>query len=949
MALTNNLKKIVDLPIFELCNQAPTATSAVSGTTTTDASDGRYIYYLVGALFYRYDCQADMWQQLASPNITPATAVALKYTTYNGYRGNILAGSASGATIGGMGGYRLAGQRIRITNGTGIGQERTILSVQTTGDTLDMGLATTASANLLTDTTKRWEINQFIGYQVRLVYGTGASQVRRILHNDSNTLYFYDPNYQQLDPWNNTPFSAIAPYAAPVATAGLQANFYIEGQTIVVDSPWTVQPDDSSSFCILGGGVWLASAFATAPFMSWQYYDVLSDAWITKTAIGGLLTAALGTDFSIERTGEVGTPFVSSTATSAGARTLTDTVQTMTDNFYVNYELRITGGTGIGQKQRIVSNSATRFEVAKPWDIIPSTDSTYVVYGNTDIVYLVGNGASTMYQYHVENDYWTISEAIDDGQCRNMSVAYPAQEAFAMTSGVRNTGGITALNATPTAGGTGYAIGDLFNITTGGTVGKGRVEAISAGGVVTVVSLYSSGLTYTTGASKATTIISGSGNNGLTVNITSVGTVGRITVASNCNLYNADPVTIKGCTDAAWNTTYNILAIDSLTTFDIIITAAGNAAATASQTTSIIVDATKTWTIDEHVGKIVTLSIAGQAPTTQQRRITANTATTLTMATIVAGANGTSRYCISNPEAFGRAEQWEQFDKRNVGFATGGSSTTLVDSTKNWYVNQWAGYKFRVYAGTGVGAEVTITSNTATTLTYTAPGFTVDTTTKYIIMDSFGLATAVTNTTNATITDSTKNWKVNQWAGRRLRITAGTGIGQEIAITSNTATVITCTGVFTTAPDTTSCYTIFSIPARSTGIQINWIYNNTGYRGRWLFSTRGGGTNVNDAFIINESLWTYTALLNPQTETVNTGTMTAYDGANKMYLQKDATGRIFQVDVNTISVDGAFQLTDLHGAAVLGNRMEIMNTTDGLKYLYIMQHTGTKMWRALIF
>jgi hypothetical protein len=45
--------------------------------------------------------------------------------------------------------------------------------------------------------------------------------------------------------------------------------------------------------------------------------------------------------------------------------------------------------------------------------------------------------------------------------------------------------------------------------------------------------------------------------------------------------------------------------------------------------------------------------------------------------------------------------------------------------------------EIRILAGTGVGKEVVITSNDANTLTITNPGFVPDTTTKYIIMDTF--------------------------------------------------------------------------------------------------------------------------------------------------------------------------------------------------------------------
>lgn len=950
MALTNNLKKLVDLPIFELCSQLPTNTTALTATTTSDEDGGRYIYVASGAVFCRYDAQADTWQYLAPPNIAATTVVDIKYSTYNGYRGNILGSTSNTVTIPALRSQMLVGKKIRIISGTGAGQERTITAVGE--DTIwDTGLATTASATQLGDSTKRWTISQWVGYQVRVVYGTGQTQVRRVLYNDPTTLTFSDTNFQQLDPWSNTGFSAVSPYALPVTTAGSQAVFYIESTDVTVDTPWTVQPDESSSFVVLTGGVWMISSAASSPFSSFQYYDILSDTWYTRTPLGGLLTAALGTDIRLERTGEAGGTFKSGTATSGGARTLTDTTMTgsgaMIIDDFCNYRIKITGGTGMGQSQRIVANGTNYFEVATPWTTIPDATSTYTVYADTNVAYLMGNNSSTMYQYHAEQDLWTLGDLVDYGICRNISIQYPGQEAFSLGTGTRYTGAITALNPTPTAGGTGYAVGDLFNITTGGTLGKGRVEEVNAG-VVTKVSLYAAGNNYTTGAGKATTVISGTGSGTLTVEITSTGTVGRMSTSINHNLCVGDSVTISGCTESAWNTIFTILTVDGLSTFEIRTTATASPAATTSQGTSTIVDATKNWAVNEHVGKIVTLQTAGTTPTTQQRRIISNTANTLTVATIVAGVDGSARYTICQPSAFGRTEQWEQKGYENWGHAVSGTTTTLVDNSKTWYSNQWAGYKVRIIAGAGVGSEIAITSNTSTTLTYASQTFTPDSTTKYIIMDSFGIATAATNTTNATITDTTKNWKVNCWAGRRLRVTAGTGIGQEITITSNTATVITCNGTFTTGLDTTSMYTILGIATRGTGLQLNWLYNNAIRRGRILFCLRGGGANSGDSYLINQGIWRIDRFLSPQSETFTTGSMSAYDGNNKIYLHKDATGRIYALDINTLMVDGGFQLPVAHAPALIGNRMEIIETEDGLKYLYIMQHTGTLMWRGII-
>lgn len=943
---TNNNKKIFDTPVWLPTAQLRTATSAIAAMTSQKSGAARYVYYMSGALFYRYDTWKDTHQKLASPNIAAVTAASLRYYADGGYRGNVLAGVSGGLTIAGLNSNVLNGLEIEITSGKGVGQIRTINGVSPVS-IRDTGIVTAASATLLTDTTRRWKINQWIGYQVRVVYGTGASQVRKVLYNDATTLYFQDANYQQLEPWNNTVFSATAPYAVPVATAGLQAIYYIESSDITVNSSWTVVPDATSSYVIKGGGVFMLSATAAAPFSSFQYYDVLSDTWTTKTPLGGNLLAALGTDFDMTLISKE-TLLDSGTASAGSARTLTDGTKTLTVDRYTNYEIRITGGTSIGQRRRIVGNTATMYEVAKPWDITPDATSEYSIYPDTNKIYLFGNGASSVYQYSIEEDAWHTSHSIDYGITRNMTVSFAGQEPFAINSAVRNTGGITALNATPTAGGTGYAVGDLFNITTGGTVGKGRVVSVSAGGVVTAVELYSAGLTYTTGTGKATTAISGVGT-GLTVEITSIGTVGRITTATNLNLAVGDSITLAGIVEAAWNTTYTILAIDALNTFDIVITATATAVASNSQSTTVIVDASKNWAVNEHVGKIIKLDVAGTAPTTQLRRITSNTATTITVATIVAGVNGTSRYVIMQPEAIGNDRQYKAPNEGPTGRATGGSTTTLIDSTKAWATNQWANYRIRIVAGTGVGSEFAITSNTATTLTYSTQSFTPDATTKYRIMDTFGTMTAASTTT---ITDTTKNWIVNQWAGKRVVITAGTGQRQEATIASNTATVLTISTI--TLPDTTSTYSILAIAPRSVGISARWIFGNSdaATKANTILIPRGGATNIIDEYQINTDWWDFTQFYSPQSETLTTGSSYAYDGEDTVYFTTCIAADfiyIFALNVNTGEVDGAFQTTATQGTVHIGNLMEIVSGEDGGKFLFIALCTSRIMYKALIY
>jgi hypothetical protein len=82
-------------------------------------------------------------------------------------------------------------------------------------------------------------------------------------------------------------------------------------------------------------------------------------------------------------------------------------------------------------------------------------------------------------------------------------------------------GEVGTLNATPTAGGTGYALGDLVEITTGGS-GARVVVTAETGGVVSAVALATGGHGYTTGTGKVTAKITGSGDDALTVNITAL-------------------------------------------------------------------------------------------------------------------------------------------------------------------------------------------------------------------------------------------------------------------------------------------------------------------------------------------------------------------------------------------------------------------------------------------
>lgn len=82
---------------------------------------------------------------------------------------------------------------------------------------------------------------------------------------------------------------------------------------------------------------------------------------------------------------------------------------------------------------------------------------------------------------------------------------------------VLSTESIIAIAAAPTAGGTGYVVGNILKVTEG-TSGTVKVTAINTvTGEATAVSLITGGVNYTTGAGKATT---GGTGTGCTIEIT---------------------------------------------------------------------------------------------------------------------------------------------------------------------------------------------------------------------------------------------------------------------------------------------------------------------------------------------------------------------------------------------------------------------------------------------
>jgi hypothetical protein len=183
MLTSNMLVKQVDLPTWEWLRFAPTASAGTSSSTSAmnesfHAQHGRFVYYHVGTAgqFWRYDTVADGWQLLSQYAVAPAVCTGMKFNGASGPEGIVLAATTNSITIPHYMGQAMTTFDVSIIAGTGAGQRRIITSVSDpiVGDAGTVSaVANTIGGITLTDSTKAWTFNQWAGYQVRIISGTG--------------------------------------------------------------------------------------------------------------------------------------------------------------------------------------------------------------------------------------------------------------------------------------------------------------------------------------------------------------------------------------------------------------------------------------------------------------------------------------------------------------------------------------------------------------------------------------------------------------------------------------------------------------------------------------------------------------------------------------------------------------------------------------------------------
>jgi len=158
---------------------------------------------------------------------------------------------------------------------------------------------------------------------------------------------------------------------------------------------------NTDTFRISSGSFFVMNAGAVGA-TSFKRYDIATGAWVSLSQTG--LPATWGTD------GRMVIPYIrtesfdSGTASSGSTTTLVCTGKNWAADQWINYQVRITAGTGVGQKSRITDNTTDTLTFAAGATI--DATSQFVIEGDENAIYLLGNNAVTMYKYSISGNSW---------------------------------------------------------------------------------------------------------------------------------------------------------------------------------------------------------------------------------------------------------------------------------------------------------------------------------------------------------------------------------------------------------------------------------------------------------------------------------------------------------------------------------------------------------------
>jgi len=797
----------------------------------------------------------------------------------------------------------------------------------------DAGTLTSTSGRIVFDTSKSWAVDRWKNYCIRILVGTGAGQYRQIISNGSTSLVTYEP--------------------------------------------WNVQPDNTSIYCIIGHPSDLYLTIGGNPetyLYRMDDTDILTHSRILDSGTN-CIACAIPCDGTNTTTHEILEQKPISLTSLTGSSPITATTS-QNHNLEVGQWVSIRGVTSAAAD---VYNITGKVQIAT---VPSSTTFTYTPFAVGSGTYQyssnVALGVSALIdasKTHADRATGgsTTSVTFSRAQPSNINGWYAYGTNIAAGAQVASGAGTTTINFNLTGAGTPtdtitFTKWPLpVSLSTGGGGGAGVFTATTA----TTIPNYAKGWLVTgTGIGLGAILTGGEGTTTLNLSVPCTGAVSGTLVLSNpCNnmaqatgTYSSGSgtsITLTGNTPTYITGWY--VSGTNIANGTTVTGGAGTATITLSTSTGGTPTGTITFLppstgIALYAGTTVAPVVAatGFLTVTNIHQLvaqnTSNATIQIPLAAITAPTAGISRYCLIRRDPIATA-----YTGHNLylsGVATAGSATVLTDGNAFWATATGSGsaggqtitlsaigspiHNGWYVSGTGIPLGARIVRGGGTT--------------------SITIDTRLTGAVSGTITCcawNTSGATNSQIVGRRVRVLAGGGVNGNAAITA----ISPGTGALTVATATAAANTIYAIYpglVPGAGSTLEWVSDSSVNieKGRNFIRFFGGNTQIvtKTDVTTDQISMIYTM---PFTELFGTGTMYAYDGYDRIYINSSPAGtsstRILYYEVPTQRIHGAGQYPYIAGTGGVGNLMEIFKTKDGLKFLWVNRKAAVDCYRQLVF
>lgn len=383
---TNKNKQIVNRKEFQMMTPSPTASVAGSFIIKDCLGIKRTSILVTSAsAHYVYSVVDDAWLQIPSAALT-GTFGAGSCGTWTCWSNILTAtgGTTSSLTLTTTIDDLCVGENIIFRSGTNLGKEVTVTSVKINPSdaSFTINFSPTLSNAVTTET-----------FQV----STGLYWMICAASNASGSMKTYDPLTGVITTVSTAPAS-LGTDAKVTSTPSYVNNAYNIRSTATAGSASSLTDSTLSVKVNRYKNFWIYIESGTG---AGQVRKIASNTATVFTVSSNWTTTPDATSkYRVMGAYSMGV------ATSGASTTITDTGKSWTASGWINYQVRIVAGTGIGQVRTITANTSTALTVAT-WTTTPDSTSVYVIEANDDYLYCAGNAAVTLYRYSQAGTAWS--------------------------------------------------------------------------------------------------------------------------------------------------------------------------------------------------------------------------------------------------------------------------------------------------------------------------------------------------------------------------------------------------------------------------------------------------------------------------------------------------------------------------------------------------------------